>query len=735
MAADADTETGPIALAPGTVVAERYSIVEVIGQGGMGVVYKAQHIHMEKFVALKMMLEQHSSASQDYRRFQREAQAASLLDHPHIVAIHDFGYANGQAYLCMDYLEGKSLDSIINRAPLTLDQFRHIFSQVCDALQHAHDRGMVHRDLKPSNLMLIDRHNDPQFSMVLDFGLVKMMDAETGDLKGDHKLTMTNMVLGSPLYMSPEQCRAAVIDHRSDIYSLGCVMYEALTGVPPLIAETLFDIMSKHISDTPRPLRETAPGLYVPSALEHLIFRAMAKSPENRPQSMKAFAAEIEKAFSGAPELTVPRTNLLGAASGGGTAYPGASSAIREKVKRQKRQKQTLVACSIALGAFLIGLVPAGIMYNVYLDKVKNNAAPKTGDPSASKDSSFDTASGANSSPGKLSDSPFSNKQALEPSTKLARLSILPDSKILPPLTGDAAKSLVSSMPIPALPNAAPKNGITPFSPVPVNGPNAASPAPPGLPSATNSPSNEAVFVSSGNRTSEAPRAPSAESLQSQADFAFRGGDYAQARQKYEELLKMGVSSSVKTPVLAKLAVSSSKTGDTQATKEYLDQFKDSYGFGSSSVDNDDLLLYGIAQLNRSAYDSPDPSYMERLLKSAIEAHSRRSGVDRDLIVMKLELNRTLMDQGHTDEAIGLLTQAAREAEPFPDVATQVNLRLQQLTQRPGEPQGGITPMGQPPLPFGSGPGEFGPGGSGPGAGGGPGGFGGPGGGGRGGRR
>jgi eukaryotic-like serine/threonine-protein kinase len=296
----------PRALPTGSVVAQRFSIIELIGHGGMGLVYKAQQIHMEHIVALKMLLSETSSASGDYRRFQREAQAASRLDHPNIVKIHDFGFADGQAYLCMDYIEGQSLEDMVKEAPLRLDTFRQVFKQACAALQHAHDKGMVHRDLKPSNLMLSSRGGDAFFLTVLDFGLVKMLHGSS-----NQKLTATDMLVGSPLYMSPEQCQCLNLDHRSDIYSLACVMYESLAGVPPLQAENCFDVMNKHVSASPVSIREAVPGTYVPLALELAIMKAMSKNPADRQQSMLELSEDIERSFSGAPDPVCAATALL----------------------------------------------------------------------------------------------------------------------------------------------------------------------------------------------------------------------------------------------------------------------------------------------------------------------------------------------------------------------------------------------------------------------------------------
>ena len=280
-------------LATGALVAEKYRIIKVLGQGGMGVVYKAEQVLMNRTMALKMMLEKHSGTSLDYRRFRREAQSASKLDHPHIVSIHDFGFDQGRAYLCMDYLEGKTLEDMLPEAPLTLQQFGHIFVQVCDALQHAHEKGIVHRDLKPSNIMVTKRHNDEMFVVVLDFGLVKV-SKNTDEL---NKLTATNMLVGTPLYMSPEQCQGEDVAPSSDIYSLACMMFESLTQVPPLFGPSMLDIMAAHVMKDPLKFSEIAPDLVLPPALEHVIMQALSKKPEDRPKSMKEFGKAIRLAL------------------------------------------------------------------------------------------------------------------------------------------------------------------------------------------------------------------------------------------------------------------------------------------------------------------------------------------------------------------------------------------------------------------------------------------------------
>jgi len=281
-------------LRPGDIVADRYRIVEVAGEGGVAVVYKALNVQTSKTVALKMLHNADAGNPQNFKRFQQEAKASSLLNHPHIVAIHDFGIVDeDQAYLAMDFLEGRNMQAIIrDQKCLSIDRFIHIFVQVCDALQHAHSQGVIHRDIKPSNFVLINKNNDKDFVVVVDFGLVKLMS----QMNEDPKLTMVGEVLGSPLYMSPEQCRCVDVDHRSDIYSLGCVMFHALSGFPPFMGSSPMDTMYMHGSKEALPIQEVNPNVLVPPAIERVVLKAMAKSPQLRYQTMAQLKTALQEA-------------------------------------------------------------------------------------------------------------------------------------------------------------------------------------------------------------------------------------------------------------------------------------------------------------------------------------------------------------------------------------------------------------------------------------------------------
>jgi serine/threonine protein kinase len=272
----------------------RFQILSVLGKGGAGVVYKAKQTHMDKLVAIKMLMSSVVPNDLSFLRFEQEARAAAALEHPNIITIHDFGRsAAGHAYLVMEYLGGKSLDDVLKlEGRIELEQFLQIFSQICDGLQHAHKRGIVHRDIKPSNIMLVDKDSDHRVAKIVDFGLAKLTAQES-----EQNLTKSGMVMGTPLFMSPEQCRGAELDYRSDVYSLGCVMYAALTGQVPLKGDSTLNTLYKHMSEPPQPFCVSAPDLNLPPALEQVILKALEKDAESRQQSMSELRNEISDAI------------------------------------------------------------------------------------------------------------------------------------------------------------------------------------------------------------------------------------------------------------------------------------------------------------------------------------------------------------------------------------------------------------------------------------------------------
>ena len=260
----------------------------------MGAVFKAEHINMGKVMALKMLLRIAGSDVDSMRRFKLEAKLASQLNHPNIVSIYDFDIENNRAFLVMDYLKGKSLDLILEHDQfLSLERFEHIFLQGCRGFAYAHKNGLVHRDVKLSNLMLIERGGEKDVLVIVDFGLLKVMSKD----KLDQRVTENSMIVGSPIYMSPEQCRGETIDQRTDIYSLGCVMYRCLTGEVPFRGATTIDTLRKHIQEQPPPFSVANPKVSVPPALERVVMKALSKKPSDRQQDMTSLADEVTAAL------------------------------------------------------------------------------------------------------------------------------------------------------------------------------------------------------------------------------------------------------------------------------------------------------------------------------------------------------------------------------------------------------------------------------------------------------
>jgi eukaryotic-like serine/threonine-protein kinase len=270
----------------GAVIDNRYQIYGRIGEGGMSAIYRGKHLLMDRQVAIKI-LHKHLTLSQKVKeRFKQESRTVSKLQHPNIVGVHDFGEAHGFFYLVMDYVDGISLADLIKEVDrLPADRCVNILMQICDGLQHAHDHGILHRDLKPSNIMLVQQGTSNDFVKIVDFGIAKNIDREEGD-EHSLQLTQTGETVGSPLYMSPEQCRGDRLDSRSDIYSLGCLAYKALAGVPPFGGNNQIDVYIKHTQVQAPPFAKSYPGLKVPPQLEHIVLKMLEKKPEDRFSSM-----------------------------------------------------------------------------------------------------------------------------------------------------------------------------------------------------------------------------------------------------------------------------------------------------------------------------------------------------------------------------------------------------------------------------------------------------------------
>ncbi len=258
----------------------RYHLLEPIGQGGIGIVYKGTHLLMERPVAIKILYPQCSSDLKVIKRFQQESRAVSALKHRNIVSVYDFGITDqGLPYLVMDYVAGDSLDHWMIKDGLTPYQYMDIFAQVCDALAATHMAGIVHCDLKPSNIMLDGNAKDGFVPKIVDFGLSRVL---AGESDAQTRLTDSFEVTGSPLYMSPEQCEGGNLDYRTDIYSLGGVMYEAFTKKPTFDSTTPYQLFWQHINEMPKPFAEANPAVKLPPQLEAIVMRCLSKKPDAR---------------------------------------------------------------------------------------------------------------------------------------------------------------------------------------------------------------------------------------------------------------------------------------------------------------------------------------------------------------------------------------------------------------------------------------------------------------------
>jgi serine/threonine-protein kinase len=285
----------------GTVLEGAYRITRLIGEGGMGAVYEAVQLRLNKRVAVKLMARDLAANQEALARFHREAEITSHLGHPHLVTVFDFGQAeSGEPYLVMEYLEGEDLDQRLRRVGrMPIETVVRVVKQVASALGAAHDQGVVHRDLKPGNVFLLQIPGEPDFAKVLDFGISKMKAART-------QLTNASAVMGTPNYMSPEQATGMVeeIDHHADQWALACIAWQMLLGRGPFVADEVAAILYQIINLDPHPLAPRVPGL--PPAVETVLRRALCKRPADRFASIREFSCAFEAAASGRPADATP---------------------------------------------------------------------------------------------------------------------------------------------------------------------------------------------------------------------------------------------------------------------------------------------------------------------------------------------------------------------------------------------------------------------------------------------
>jgi serine/threonine-protein kinase len=383
----------------GRVVDQRYRVLEQIGSGGMGLVYRVEHLRLGKVAAMKVLSPDTAGNSEMALRFQVEAQAVSRLNHPNIVQTFDFGQWDDALYLIMEYVRGDDLGTVLDRdGALPFARAARLFVQVCSALTEAHDAGIIHRDLKPENLMIIRRRDGVEHVKVLDFGLAKLRERE-----GSAAISSGAQVMGTPYYMSPEQVRGEMLDPRADVYSMGATLYRALTGAPAFQAPSPIAVLTKHLTDAVEPPRSRAPELALPPEADRIVLRAMAKSVEDRYASAAEAQADLERALAGtgaeadlppdalaepgatprSPPRTSTSTVVLDEADLGEAGESGERLRRRdvEAFERGLRRRKLLLRALVPVGAMAVlgvavfGVTRLGGEKSVTAEREPNNTA------------------------------------------------------------------------------------------------------------------------------------------------------------------------------------------------------------------------------------------------------------------------------------------------------------------------------------------------------------------------
>ncbi len=349
------------------LINERYQMIGVIGEGGWSTVYKAKDIKLNRLVAVKLLHRHLVSSAEKVKRFQQEAESAAQLTHNNVVVTYDFGVLpDGQPYIVMEFLSGRSLNTLLmEEGRIPYKRLIDLMLPVCEGMHTAHEKGLVHRDLKPANIFVTRDKDGEEVVKVVDFGLAKVV--ETGQGLAAASLTETGATLGTPAYMSPEQCMGRTLDRRSDIYAIGCIMYEALLGEKPFTGETPFDCMLKHLNEPPLAFASQHSPVSVPPSLERAVFRCLAKDPAHRFQTAKELSTELRRA----------------AVESCGT--PMGQSAIA-RIITPKKQVSPLIAASVALA------LAAGVgVYAIYHKANEQDKAEKKQEQVEKQESSLNS--------------------------------------------------------------------------------------------------------------------------------------------------------------------------------------------------------------------------------------------------------------------------------------------------------------------------------------------------------
>jgi eukaryotic-like serine/threonine-protein kinase len=354
----------------GHTIAERYRIIDPLGAGGMGIVYKVEHVRIGKLMAMKLLAGELSRDVTIVRRFKREALLASKLSHPNTVQVFDYGQADRFTYLVMELVMGNDLARMArNDGPMSMGRVANILVQVCNSLAEAHQQGIIHRDLKPENILVVRSNQQPfEAIKVCDFGLAKLLEApELNDV------TSQGTVLGTPHYMAPEQIRGEEVDHRSDIYSLGALMYRLLTGEPPFTGNSPIAVLTQHLSESPIPPSKRCEHLEIPQMADRIILKALSKDPVERFQSVKElkdvlqdFMGELDaqtssmRGRSGGPDSYLFGINSGVPAQSDGAPPPFSKAATRDEVDAYERKLKRLRLVSFVVPA-AIALAVVGL--------------------------------------------------------------------------------------------------------------------------------------------------------------------------------------------------------------------------------------------------------------------------------------------------------------------------------------------------------------------------------------
>lgn len=354
----------------GQTIAGRFEITRLMGFGGMGAVYEAIQNNMNRRIALKF-IPSHNPVTA--ARFEREALTVSQLRHPNTVTVFDYGQTDdGFLFLTMELLNGHTLSDLIKQGPIEPTRAVHIATQICRSLSEAHRHGIVHRDIKPDNIFLIELDGDKDFVKVLDFGIAKVISGED-----DVQLTGDGRIIGTPRYMSPEQILSSAIDPRSDIYSLGCIIFEMLCGAPPFQQSTTTALMISHTQDPPPAFAERLNENSldrIPLGLEHVVRRALAKNADERPQTTDQLREELEQALQRRQDMLADNNLFNHTGTSNRAALNRSSTTLGQVYQEEATKKSPSSALFIMLGLLVIvcAIAAVGVVYY----QSNNNSQP-----------------------------------------------------------------------------------------------------------------------------------------------------------------------------------------------------------------------------------------------------------------------------------------------------------------------------------------------------------------------